>query len=128
MSMQGYVWMEIGKMGKLRSTTLVHLEKETNLIYWNGSNQACGTWDYVYGYPTASGSLIMEFSANPKTHVPRKRHMLRQLDDTDFVLLEKDHPVYSSARDTWTNGSVTHSNNRKIIAKKINTDKYMTSP
>ena len=131
-NMQSYIWMEVGKKGMLRSTTPVHLcLDDSKLIFWNGSDYPCGKWNYIYGFPTPTefGLLIMEFAASPKKHVPRKRHALQQIDDTDFELLDASSPVYDSMcmQGVWSNNSVCHTNKLKIIAKKIHTDKYIKS-
>ena len=118
-----YVWMTIGGKGTVRSTALITLEKGGD-VFWEGHEDVKGHWHNDFQEDGIS-FMTIEFAASFK--VPWRRHLMVQVDDGKFRLLDKQDPHYDDKK-LWTQKSVTHMNRKVVAMISVNGKDFMGGP
>ena len=108
--------MEIGTHGKVKSTSLITLEKSGDVCFGSETERVKGQWKY-YFQQDAISFFTVEFSGNGRW--PWKRHLMLQNDENKFRLLEKGDPCYMGETDLWRKNSVPHENKHQVAMLKI---------
>ena len=62
---QQYVWCEIGKHGRVKTTTPIELGPDKK-VKWNGYDSVCGEWEYHWDDEKQIGLMLIEFAASGK--------------------------------------------------------------
>ena len=109
------VWISVDADGTVASTTPITLHKEEmgpkgrwKGITFGGFFRAWGRW--WYHYDDEASLLLIEFAAGSGY---KRRHVMKQLTDDMFELLDATHPAYSTD-DWWSSDSRNHTNNTSV--------------
>ena len=115
-----YVWMTIDHKGTVQSTALITLEKGGD-VFWDDHEDVKGHWHNDFQEDGIS-FMTIEFAASFK--VPWRRHLMVQVDDGKFRLLDKQDPHYDDKK-RWTQKSVTHMNRKVVAMISVNGKDFM---
>jgi len=115
-----YVWMTIDRKGTVQSTALITLEKGGD-VFWDDHEDVKGHWHNDFQEDGIS-FMTIEFAASFK--VPWRRHLMVQVDDGKFRLLDKQDPHYDDKK-LWTQKSVTHMNRKVVAMISVNGKDFM---
>ena len=116
-----YIWMGVDVKGNVKSTTSISLE-QNGQVYWDRHEAAKGQWKYFYQGDSTS-FMTIEFSASCKG--PWKRHIMLQVSEDKFRLLDKHDRLYNSDSNLWTQNSVAHNNNNVVAMIRVNGKEFV---